>query len=123
MGNAPFEKAIDQGRLEQVEIISCYLRLSSFDGTSPSDGIVRLTVSRDYVERYHAGEAMTPYFSGLAGYLYALRHRDQGYERAGISIEPIVRVEDHLKALRPDIETLVHQVNRMLRAGRTGVTA
>ncbi len=107
----------------EIEIVNCYLRLSSPSGAAPSYGIVRLTAPLAYVERYHAGEALGPYLSGLAGYLYALRHRDYAYARAGISIEPIVRVEEHLHALRPDIDSLVQKLNRLLTVTPVEVTA
>ena len=64
-----------------------------------------------------------PYLSGLAGHIYALRHRDYAYARAGISIEPIVRVEEHLHALRPDIDSLVQKLNRLLTPTPAEVSA
>jgi hypothetical protein len=110
-------------RLTPIEVVSCYLRLSSPAGAAPSYGIVRLSVPREYVERYHDGPRLEAYLSGLAGYLYNLRHRDYAYARAGISIEPIVRVEEHLEALRPDIEALVLKLNRLLTPSPVEVTA
>jgi hypothetical protein len=99
-----------------VDIVNCYMRLSSPGGAAPSYGIVRLAAPLAYVQRYHAGDGLTPYLSGLAGYVYRLRHRDYAYARAGISIEPIVRVEEHLHALRPDIDALVQKLGRLLTA-------
>lgn len=61
---------------------------------------------------------MPRYLSGLAAYLYRLRHRDYGYARAGISVEPIVRVEDHLHAILPSVELLVAKVHALFGARR-----
>lgn len=99
-------------RTEHVDLVNTYMRLSSQPGASPTYGIVRVTVPSEYVRRRHAGE-MSAYLSGLAGHLYRLRHRDLAYARAGISIEPIVRCEDHLHAIRPDIEAFVTKLHRM----------
>jgi hypothetical protein len=55
--------------------------------------------------------------SGLAGYLYALRMRDQGYSRSGISVEPIVRCEDHLHAILPSLDALIPKLHRRLVTG------
>ena len=107
--------------VQHVDIVNCYIRLSSQAGASPSYGIVRMTVPLEYVKHSHSGPAMSAYLSGLAGYLYSLRHRDLAYTRAGISIEPIVRVEEHLHALRPDIEVLIQKLHRLLSPARAGV--
>ena len=100
---------------EHVDLVNVYLRLSAEAHSSPSYGIVRVTVPLAYVERAHR-EDLSAYLSGLAAYLYRLRHRDFAYARAGISIEPIVRVEDHLHAILPDLEALVPKLHRLLRA-------
>jgi hypothetical protein len=101
--------------LQHVELVNFYMRLSSQKGVSPSYGIVRVTVPLAYVRKAHAGD-MPEYLSGLAGYLFALRCRDEGYARSGISVDPIVRCEDQLHAIRPNIDSLIPRLHRMLRA-------
>ena len=96
------------------DLVNIYVRLSSRGGTSPSYGIVRVTAPLAYVESAHARD-MPAYLSGLAAYLYRLRHRDLAYSRAGISVEPIVRVEDHLHAILPDLDALIPRLHRMFR--------
>jgi hypothetical protein len=96
---------------QSVDLLNSYIRLSSPAGASPSYGLVRLAVPIEYVRQHHAADDLSPYLSGLAGYLYDLRHRDYAYSRAGISIEPIVRVEEHLHALRPDLDVLVRKLH------------
>lgn len=98
--------------VQHVDLVNTYVRLSAESGASPSYGIVRVTVSREYAEAAHARD-LAAYLSGLAAYLYRLRHRDLAYSRAGISIEPIVRVEDHLKAIRPDVEAMIPRLHRL----------
>jgi hypothetical protein len=100
--------------VQHVDLVNVYVRLSAESGASPSYGIVRVTVPLAYVESAHAGDT-SAYLSGLAAYLYRLRHRDLGYSRAGISVEPIVRVEDHLHAILPDLDTLIPKLHRMFR--------
>jgi hypothetical protein len=99
--------------LQHVELVNFYMRLSSERGASPSYGIVRVTVPSAYALREHAGD-LPAYLSGLAGYLYALRMRDQGYTRSGISVEPIVRCEDHLHAILPNLDALIPKLHRRL---------
>jgi hypothetical protein len=101
--------------VQHVDLVNVYVRLSSEAGTSPSYGIVRLTAPLAYVESAHAKD-MPAYLSGLAAYLYRLRHRDLAYSRAGISVEPIVRVEDHLHAILPNLDALIPRVHRLFRS-------
>ena len=100
--------------VQHVPIINTYLRLSSPPGASPSYGLVRLTAPLEYVEKHHPGAGLGRYLSGLASFLFSLRQRDYAYARAGISIEPIVRVEEHLHAILPDIDVLVQRLHRLL---------
>ena len=103
--------------VQRVTIVNTYLRLSAPPGASPSYGVVRLTAPLEFVTRCLDGESVTPFFSGLAACLYGLRQRDYGYARAGISVEPIVRVEEHLHAILPSIEVLVEKVHRLIGRG------
>jgi hypothetical protein len=99
---------------QHVTLVNAYLRLSSQAGASPSYGIVRLTVPLHYIERAHAAD-LPAYLSGLAAYLYGLRCRDLGYARSGISVDPIVRCEDHLHAIRPSLDAIIPRLHRMFR--------
>jgi hypothetical protein len=101
--------------IDNVPLVNVYLRLSSLPGVSPSSGVVRVTTPLAFLEQAYPGDERGRYLSSLAGYLHRLRHRDEGYARAGISIEPIVRVEEHLKAIRPDIDTVVYRLHRLFR--------
>jgi hypothetical protein len=101
--------------VQHVDLVNTYVRLSAQTGASPSYGVVRVTVPLAYIERRHPREQAGPWLSGLAAYLYGLRHRDLAYARAGISVEPIVRCEDHLHAILPSLDTLVARLHRSLR--------
>lgn len=101
-------------RPEEIPLVNVYLRLSAQPGASPSYGIVRVQAPLEYVEATYPGEEKGRYLSALAGYLWRLRHRDESYERAGISIEPIVRVETHLHAILPSIDALIPKLHRLL---------
>ncbi|MGH2585018.1 MAG: hypothetical protein ACRDJE_08895, partial [Dehalococcoidia bacterium] len=110
--------------IDNVPLVNTYVRLSAQPGASPSYGVVRVTAPVDYLERRHGGEARGRYLSALAGYLHGLRHRDEAYGRAGISIEPIVRVEEHLSAIRPSIDAAIARLHRLFRetSAMTGVS-
>lgn len=101
--------------VQHVDLVNFYLRLSAEAGVSPSYGVVRVTAPLAYVQSHYPGDAAAAYLSGLAAYLYRLRHRDLAYSRAGISVEPIVRVEDHLHAILPDVDTMIPRLHRMFR--------
>jgi hypothetical protein len=44
-----------------------------------------------------------------------LRHRERSYDRAAVSLEPIVRVEDQLHAVMPDIAQITARLHRALQ--------
>ena len=98
--------------VQHVDLVNTYVRLSSERGASPSYGVVRVTAPLAYIESEHAHD-LPAYLSGLASYLYSLRHRDLAYSRAGISVEPIVRVEDHLHATLPNLDALIPKLHRL----------
>ena len=106
---------------QHITIANTYLRLSLPPGASPTYGIVRVTAPIAYLQAEPAlrtVEARGAFFSGLAGFLRAIRQRDYAYSRAGISVEPIVRLEDHLHAIQPSIDVLVQRVHRLLVTSR-----
>jgi hypothetical protein len=100
---------------EHATLVSWYLRLSAADGLSPGYGIVRLAVPQDYLERrFPAPQERWAQLSALSDWLRALRCREGSYPRAGVSLEPIVRVEDELHALLPDIRQVAARLQRAL---------
>ena len=100
---------------EHATVVSWYLRLSAAEGLAPGYGIVRLALSQSYVEqRFPVPQERWAQLSALSAWLRALRCRDKSYPRAGISLEPIVRVEDELHALLPDIRQAAARLQRAL---------
>jgi hypothetical protein len=98
----------------RASIVSWYLRLSALEGISPSGGLVRLTVAQGYLEgRFHEPAARIVEISALSQFIYGLRHRESSYSRVGVSLEPIVRVEDQMHAM---LEPVRGQVARFHRA-------
>jgi hypothetical protein len=100
---------------KQASIVSWYMRLSEAETQSPSYGIVRLAATQEYLERsFPRRTDRWAEISALSRWTYTLRHREGSYPRVGISIEPIVRVEDELHALLPNIDQQVVRVHRAL---------
>lgn len=100
---------------EHAAIVSWYLRLSAPDRMSPGYGVVRLTAPREYLERrFPQPEERWAHLSAVSWWLYQLRHREGSYPRAGISLEPIVRVEDELHAILPDVAQQAARLHRAL---------
>lgn len=106
---------------EHGEFISWYVRLTanSFSargiGAGPSHGIVRLSVARGYAEeRFRNPAERFAEISAVSGAMVALRHRQRSYGRAAVSLEPIVRVEDELHAVMPDIAQTTARLHRAL---------
>lgn len=86
-------------------VVSWYLRLHGGEGIAPSWGVVRVAVPQEYFENT-LGKDFT-YLNELSGWLYSLRCRDRSYQRMPVSLEPVVRVEDNLRALRPSLDLAI----------------
>ncbi len=86
-------------------IVSWYLRLHGGNGIAPSWGVVRVAIPQEYFENTLGRDF--DWLSRLSGWLYTLRCRDRSYQRMPVSLEPIVRVEEHLQALRPSLDAAI----------------
>lgn len=86
-------------------VLSWFLRLHGGDDVAPSWGVVRVSLPLEYFEGSLGGDFET--ISRLSGWLYALRCRDRSYQRMPVSLEPIVRVEEHMRALRPSLDAAI----------------
>lgn len=91
--------------------VTFYLRLGANAGDLPTSGVVRVALSQEFFE--NRLESDWDYLSALADWLCRLRCLDGSYPRASVSIEPIVRVEDHLSALLPDLDERVGAFNHL----------
>jgi hypothetical protein len=96
---------------EHATVVSWYLRLSTTEMAGPSYGLVRLTMPLEYLSHLRDPSAE---LSALSAFLRGLRHREASYARAGVSLEPVVRVEDELHVLMPSIDEVTARVTRAL---------
>lgn len=94
------------------EFVSYYLRLARGRSLLPTEGIVRVMVSRAHFEGA-VGQRFA-YLDGLAYWLCHLRCTDPGYARAAISLQPIVLCEERIKALLPKLGQRVGAFNRAM---------
>ncbi len=86
-------------------VVSWFLRLSGEGHIAPSWGVVRVAIPQEYFEGT-LGKSFEA-INEISGWLYTLRCRDRSYARMPVSLEPIVRVEEHLQALRPSLDAAV----------------
>ena len=100
---------------KHATIVSWYMRLSAEERSTPSYGLVRLAMSQQYLESaFSDPAARSREMSALSAWALGLRHREAHYSRAGISLEPIVRVEDELRAVLPRVSQQVATFHRAL---------
>ena len=100
---------------EHARIVTWYLRLSTTDNAGPSYGLVRLTMPLEYLSNaFPDSNGRSKEISALSAFIRTLRHREASYRRVGVSLEPIVRVEDELRAVMPSINELAARVLRSL---------
>jgi hypothetical protein len=96
---------------EHARVVSWYLRLSTTEMAGPGYGLVRLTMPLEYLTHLRDPSAE---ISALSAFVRGLRHREASYARVGVSLEPIVRVEDELHVLMPSIDELSGRLARAL---------
>jgi hypothetical protein len=91
---------------QRSPVVSWYLKLDGANGTMPNWGIVRVEISCAHFERQRCNFA---YLDRLSNTLLHLRCRQNSYARAPVSMEPIVRAEESLKALLTPPATLAQR--------------
>ncbi len=100
-----------------AELVSWYVRLS--DGPmSPGAGLIRLSVSREYLERTFPLSERFAELSAVSNQVRELRCRQESYGRHRVSLDPIVQLEDQLHALLPDVGHFAAKVKLRLHPGR-----
>ena len=96
-------------------LVSWYLRLSPANNLPPSGGIVRVALAKEYLEsRFPDRTERSAHISALSSWLFTMRHREQSYARAAVSLEPIVRIEDELHAVLPPLAAQAARLQRAL---------
>jgi len=96
---------------EHLSMVSWYLRLGSGRAPNPNQGIVRVEIARDYFERKMGRDPA--HLNAVSRSLRRLRCRNEDYNRAGVSIAPVVRAEETLGALFTPTETLTSRFYHM----------
>lgn len=98
---------------EHADIVTWYFRLSDPGKAVPTAGIVRISATRAYLEKAFPHPATrTAEISAVSAWLRSLRCRQASYRRAAVSVEPIVRLEDQLRALLPSLPQLTARLHR-----------
>jgi len=93
----PGERTPAFGRdVEDLRFVSWYLRLGPGARELPSQAIVRVEISRAFFENVAGGDPV--YLNQLSRCLCDGRCRDGGYQRAAVTLHPIQRAEDALRA-------------------------
>ena len=96
-------------------LVSWFLRLHGEADIAPSWGVVRVVMTEEYFQGSLGSDFDR--LSELSWWLHQLRCRDKSYQRMPVSLEPIVRVEDHLRGLRPTLEQAIGRFTVSARLG------
>lgn len=85
---------------KKLKVASWYLRLAGGSGALPSWGYVRVEVTLAWLQAHHPDVAAQTLFADrLSRALFDDRCTNSDYARAAISLDPIVRAEQHMRAL------------------------
>ena len=96
---------------ETIPVITWYLRLSAARETLPSGGIVRVEICQSWFEKYHKSD--WDFINKLSRTIYDYRCRESSYDRAAISLHPIVRGEESLGSLFDPLSILTNRFYRL----------
>lgn len=96
---------------ESLPVVTWFLRLSGSGRTTPSWGIVRIEISKFWFEKYHRQD--WEFVDKLSRTIYEYRCRERSYDRAAVSLHPIVRGEESLGSLFDPTSILTHRFYRL----------
>ncbi len=103
--NGTSSQGTEDGTKIRFPVVSWYVRLSGGDGVMPNWGLVRVEaslkwfVARGYGSLEKINSGGSDFINQLSRTLYEYRCRECSYERAAVSLHPIVRAESSLGAL------------------------
>lgn len=98
-------RATEREERVKFPVVSWYIRLAGGGGAAPDWGLVRVETSlkwflaRGYGSRERVYQSGSDFINQLSRTLYEYRCREVGYERAAVSLHPIVRAESSLGSL------------------------
>jgi hypothetical protein len=95
----------------RLPVVTWYLRLSGVREASPSGGVVRVEVCRDWFENCCGKD--WDFVDRLSKTICEYRCREQSYDRANVSLHPIVRGEESLGSLFEPSSILNHRFYRL----------
>ena len=95
----------------RLPVVTWYLRLVGVREASPSGGVTRVEVCRDWFETCCRFD--WDFIDKLSRTICEYRCREQSYDRASISLHPIVRGEESLGSLFDPPNILTHRFYRL----------
>ncbi|MDJ0635546.1 MAG: hypothetical protein QNJ34_20325 [Xenococcaceae cyanobacterium MO_188.B29] len=95
----------------RLPVVTWYLRLAGVREASPSGGVVRIEVCQDWFENCCRFD--WDFVDKLSRTICEYRCREQSYDRANVSLHPIVRGEESLGALFDPPSILNHRFYRL----------
>jgi hypothetical protein len=95
---------------KSVPVVSWYLKLDGAHGALPNWGVVRVEIAEEYLERI--GKEFG-HINRLSHALIQMRCRQDSYGRAPVSLAPIVRAEELLRAQFAPPSLLAQQFYRL----------
>jgi hypothetical protein len=99
------QRAAEREETVKFPVVSWYVRLSGGGGVAPDWGLVRVEASLKwflacgYGSHGQVNPSGSDFINQLSRTLYEYRCREADYERAAVSLHPIVRAESSLRAL------------------------
>ena len=95
----------------RLPVVTWYLRLAGVREASPSGGVVRVEVCQEWFENYCGND--WNFVDRLSQTICEYRCREQSYDRANVSLHPIVRGEESLGSLFIPTNVLTHRFYRL----------
>lgn len=92
-----------------LKVITWYLKLAGGDGALPDWGFVRVEIPYESLGRHNWA-----YVNRLSRFLMDIRCRQSSYSRGPVSLEPIVRAEESIKALFEPLNPLKQHFWRLV---------
>jgi hypothetical protein len=80
----------------QFSIVTWYLRLDSLSVSGPTEGVVRVELTKTFFEDVIRGDF--GFVNRLSRFILRCRTRDSGYQRAAVTVLPIQQTEEKLRA-------------------------